>query len=946
MKIFFRRIVITACVCSITFAGMAQQLAWPATTAETKPWTRWWWQGSAVNKAEISRLLKMYHQVGLGGVEITPIYGVKGEESLFINFLSDKWVDMLQHTLKEATANNMQVDMATGTGWPFGGPWIHYEHASKQVVSKSWTLQQGATIPDKIQMMQEPFIRDASNKTQAIADVKDPVESNNNLQALAIDQIKFSKSLPLISLMAYPIGQKPVDITRFVQPDGKLNWKSPTDSCAVYALFLGWHGKMVERAAPGGEGYAIDHFSKAASEAYFKKFDQAFAGKNISALRSFFNDSYEVDDARGQSNWTPQLLDEFNKRRGYRLEHFLPALFGKDDAALNARVLFDYRETIAELILENFTKPWAAWAKKNQALVRNQSHGSPGNTMDLYAAVDIPETEGTELLRFKFATSTAHVAGKKLASAEAATWLDDHFISTLGNVKQAIDKYFIGGVNHIVYHGTNYSPENAPWPGWLFYAAVHFHPNNPFWQQFPALNKYVERSQSFLQAGTIDNDVLVYYPFADAQMEHGRDLLKHYDAMRPEFNNTRFAEISEWMLEKGYGFDFISDKQLNGVQLNGGKLLTGGASYKTILLPGNKYIPAATLQQLLILVSKGATLLVYKSLPSDVPGLANYGGSMQLLKLLLGELNFVQGNNVQIATLGKGKVVLSEDESTLLQASGVARESLTDKGMQYIRRNYQGGHVYFIANPAKNAVDGWIELTVKESNAAMYQPMTGVKGIAKTKRNADGTLSVWMQLAPGASIILHTATKSFTGNQFASYETSGQALNITGNWKVSFKSGGAVLPAAKLISNLESWTNWGEAYQYFSGTASYEIEFDKPAIPANAWKLDLGKVGESADIFLNDKKVGTVLGPDYSIVLTANQLMAKNKLRIEVSNSMANRIIQLEKQGVQWKRFYNTNFPAKLAENRGADGLFTPIKWSPKPSGLLDKVTLTALTTL
>jgi hypothetical protein len=91
--------------------------------------------------------------------------------------------------------------------------------------------------------------------------------------------------------------------------------------------------------------------------------------------------------------------------------------------------------------------------------------------------------------------------GKPLASSESATWLNDHFLSSLGDVKLILDKYFLGGVNHIFYHGTNYSPQNDPWPGWLFYAAVHFTPANPFWKDFNALNAYAARCQSFLQAG-------------------------------------------------------------------------------------------------------------------------------------------------------------------------------------------------------------------------------------------------------------------------------------------------------------------------------------------------------------------------------------------------------------------------------------------------------------
>jgi hypothetical protein len=102
-------------------------------------------------------------------------------------------------------------------------------------------------------------------------------------------------------------------------------------------------------------------------------------------------------------------------------------------------------------------------------------------------------------------------------------------------------------------------------------------------------------------------------------------------------------------------------------------------------------------------------------------------------------------------------------------------------------------------------------------------------------------------------------------------------------------------------------------------------------------------VGESASIFINEKLVGTVVGPDYSVIVPDAILKPTNVLRIEVSNSMANRIIYMEKQGMNYKRFYNTNFPARLPENRGPDGLFTAVKWQPKPSGLLDLVRLTPL---
>jgi hypothetical protein len=115
---------------------------WPAVTSETKPWTRWWWQGSAVEPGELTRQLTALRDAGIGGVEITPIYGVRGTEDRFISYLSDEWVRMLEHTLTQAAALDMGVDMATGTGWPFGGPWVDDKNAAASFAHREWTLGQ------------------------------------------------------------------------------------------------------------------------------------------------------------------------------------------------------------------------------------------------------------------------------------------------------------------------------------------------------------------------------------------------------------------------------------------------------------------------------------------------------------------------------------------------------------------------------------------------------------------------------------------------------------------------------------------------------------------------------------------------------------------------------------------------------------------------------------
>lgn len=934
-------------VVSTSLTIVSAQVKWPAVTNETKPWTRWWWLGSQVKKADLTFLMQAYQKAGLGGLEITPIYGVQKEEDQYINFLSPQWMDVLGHTLKEGKRLDLGIDLANATGWPFGGPWIGDEDACKNMQVKTYTLNGGEMLQDTIQFIQQPMVVTANYKQLKIEDIKQPLSANKNMQALSIDQVRFARPLLLQTLMAYSDAGEAVELTNKVDASGKLNWTAPAGKWNLYALFMGWHGKQVERAAPGGEGNVIDHFSSAALKNYLKPFDKAFQNFDISHLRAFFNDSYEVDDARGQSNYTPKLFEEFKKRRGYDLKNELPALFTKTHSERSNRILCDYRMTVDELILEEFTGEWQKWAHSKGKIVRNQSHGSPANTLDLYSLVDIPETEGTEILRIKFAPSTSHVLGKKLAAAESATWLNEHFVSSLSDVKKALDVYFIGGVNHIVYHGTTYSPPSEPWPGRLFYAAVEFDPVNPFWNNFSALNTYVTRTQSFLQQGKPDNDVLLYFPIYDKYSEPARDLLLHFDGMKPDFNGTPFEKAATMMQENGYAFDYISDRQVLNLQTANKKIITGGTSYQTIVLPDAKFIKLETMQRLMELAKNGATIIAYKKMPTDVPGFGQLEKNTAAFKALLAQLKFDSTLyvNTYEATIGKGAFLLGDDLELLLNIAAVRKEAMTTKGLQFNRRkNADGSTVYFIANRSNKKLNEWVTLGVKAGTAVLYNPMNGKKGIAQSRKNAAGFIEMYLQMDTDESYIIQTAPGTIKAAAYPYLKTAPSVTEITGEWALNFTDGGPSLPAAVQLNTLQPWTGFEDnSYKIFSGTASYRINFKKPAGTAKQYLLDLGKVYESAELFINGKKTASLIGPDYTVVIDAVSLKAMNTLEVKVSNSMANRIIDMDKRNVFWKKFNNTNFPARFPQNRGAAGIFDASKWDPKISGLAGPVTITAL---
>ena len=209
-------------------------------------------------------------------------------------------------------------------------------------------------------------------------------------------------------------------------------------------------GRTVKRAAPGGEGKAINPYSPAAMAAYLKHFDRAFAREGVVLPRAMYHDSFEF-----RGNWCREFPEEFKRRRGYDLMDHLPALFGEGNPETVARIKSDYRETLSDLHLE-YMETLQRWTDGKGCTVRNQAHGSPSNLLDLYAASGIPETETFGSTPFKipglrredrnvgrdrpdplilrFAASAAHVAGRSLVASETCTWLREHFKTALFTV--------------------------------------------------------------------------------------------------------------------------------------------------------------------------------------------------------------------------------------------------------------------------------------------------------------------------------------------------------------------------------------------------------------------------------------------------------------------------------------------------------------------------------
>ena len=822
-----------------SFLICAQSAQWPTPLPEAKAGTRWWWLGSAVDKPNLEWNLSEYARVGIGAVEITPLYGVQGNEKNELQFLSPQWMQALKDVQDISREKGIEVDMNCGTGWPFGGPLVPIEEAA--------------------------------------------------CKAVFIDTLIHAKSVD-VNTISLPVPEKERPYAKLqcikVFPTGQA------DQWRVIAVYASRTRQKVKRAAPGGEGWVIDHFDRQAVKHYLDRFEQAFASSGVPYPHTFFNDSYEVYHA----NWTPTLFDEFLKRRGYDLRNHLPELLGfKDDGN---QVLSDYRETLSDLLYENFTLQWVAWSHSHGVQVRNQAHGSPANLLDLYAAVDIPEIEGFGLSEFgikglrtdpgmtrknysdlsmlKYAPSAAHVMGKPFTSSETFTWLTEHFRTSLSQMKPDLDLMFAAGVNHVFFHGSCYTPKDDPWPGWKFYASIDMSPTNSIWRDAPFLMQYIERCQSFLQMGKPDNDFLVYLPVHDMWKQRTKELLMQFDIHAMDKHAPTFIQSILRIDSLGYDCDYISDRQLEKVTLQDNLLVTeGGTRYKGIIIPTGTTISPA----LKALLSRWSSLVVYG------------------------------------------------EDATAMALLAKAEPMKSQLHLRSIRRQNDTGYHYFIANLTPNDICQDVALAVPFNSATWYDPMTG--DITPALVN-NGKVAI--SLRSGESRILRTSSVQYAE---AMPQPTKQDFALAGPWSLSFIEEAPRVSQHFTLDTPQTWETLNSEAAITMGTGVYTTTFQMTKQQARQhWMIDLGDVRESARVYINGQFVGCAWAVPFILDCRNTFKKGKNELRIEVTNLPANRISDMDRRAVPWRKMKEINVVDINYKKT------TYESWQPVKSGLNGEVRL------
>jgi hypothetical protein len=715
-----------------------------------------------------------------------------------------------------------------------------------------------------------------------------------------------------------------VDLTSKMDQNGVLNWDVPKGEWTIMRFGYSLTGAKNRPAVPSGLGYEVDKLSREHTEAYLHGYTDPIAAALGSlygkGLRYVLLDSWEA----GMQNWTDKMIPEFMKRRGYDPTPFLPALAGRivRNSDISDRFLWDFRRTLADMFAENHISTTTEFFKKQGIGTYGEVSGVSLEILEdallSKKYVDIPMGEfwfralHPELMYYqdiRGAASASHVYGKRVVAAESFT--GGGFESPF-SLKKIGDYWFAQGVNRIIFHTSAHQPLDTK-PGNTM-VGTHINRNITWAEQAKPFMTYLARNSYMLQQGQFVADIayLLDEGAPSTMPIWGSGL----DPAPPE----------------GHDYDYINaDVLINrmSVDSNGRLIIPDSMRYAMLVLPNSEQMTIPVLMKLHELVKNGATVVGEK--PLRTPGLSGYPASEVKLKMLTDDLwGDLDGISRTRRSFGKGQVIWGRPLLSVLQLLAVSDDlefsRPLDAEISWIHRRSGETDIYFIVNRTDKELKTDMRFRVSGKEAEIWHPESGQTEPSSYVFDKDKTI-VPLQLTERQSVFVVFRNKSNEVSRTITPVSVTQLSVVEGPWEIIFPSGlGA--PEKARIMKLESWTkNDNPGIKYFSGSATYATSVNAPA---NWFQqdakilLDLGKVGDIAEVIVNGTPTDTLWMFPYRSDITGFIKKGNNKLEIKVTNQWTNRLLGDRAAG-SGEKVLNSNLFIS-ARQLNESGLLGPVR--------------------
>ena len=700
-----------------------------------------------------------------------------------------------------------------------------------------------------------------------------------------------------------------LDITKSLdRKTGVFDWTAPAGGdWRILRIGYASNGKKNHPTSMYGLGLEVDKLSRAALDFHFEQYvgkvcrefgELAGHGPGIAGV---LVDSYEV----GSGNWTQGMEAEFVRRKGYRLEPFLPVfagyVVGSDEETDS--FLRDFRDVVAALFQENFAGGFQENCRKNGLEFYLEPYGNcPPNAFDYGRFCDVPMGEfwlsERALLQVglqRWVSGTGRYWGKRTIGAEAFT--ESHGVCKWGvpygrwttvpwDCKIQADLAFTEGVNKMIFHRFTHQPwaaDKTYFPGMTMGQwGTHFDRTNTWWPYMKDWCGYLSRCQFLLQEGR---------PFADALVYLGDGLPM---AIEPYWDR---------LVPYGYDSDMTGTAGLAAATVRDGKVVSPvGNEYATLIVPEKPLVRPDAIAALKRLVDAGVKPVTRKAYEADLPPPDfRYSGTTSLVS--------------------------------------------------HVHRIYDDGtHGYFVGYFDRlNPADLELSFRITGLTPELWDPMTGCRHRAEWTRRGGRTVVKW-HAEVGDSVFVMMRPSASSALSAKMRTDGGEPVALKGEWRLRLPDG-----AERKLDRFVSWSEIDDdRFRYFSGTATYLFEGEF-ADSSGRLVLDLGEVRDIAEVKVNGRVYPALWKPPFRLDITEALNGRKLKLEIKVTNTWVNRLIGDERlfaDDCTWKKNGGIaelpDFVKRGEKPPSGRTTFTTWKFWQKddrlfPAGILGPVTLRTL---
>ena len=884
-----------------------------------QPFVRWWWNGNKVDTIELKRELLLLNEAGIGGVEINPIeFPSKRCDSLGIPslvWLGDEWIEALGSTLREAKRLGMQCDLLVGSGWPFGMETLPMEYRAQEMLVYATHIDLADGKPFTITLQQ-------------IFDAVDPKVTEPNPV----------RQFELVDLFIVPDTVKDIE-QRYTIPVAKSDDSQQisissylpvtTSKAWLYALVRCSSFASVINGAPGASGPILDHMNREAVLHYLNHMSstlQRRLGPMKNWLRAYFVDSMELEG----SNWTDDFAEEFRHRNGYDIMPWLPFVlfptgrlgevtsyeYGAHKSPEMERKIqmarLHFERTKAQLLHERFTTVFADWCKGQGVKSRGQAYGRGFFPLLSSTAYDIPEGESwtTNYLRHrigeempdsdyrrgraytminKYVSSAAHHSGRRLVSAEEMTNTYRLFETTLELLKLGSDMSAFSGITHSVWHGFNYSPPQAGFPGWVQYGS-YLNGQNTWWPYFHLLNEYRSRMSAILQNADMQTPIAILAPTEQMWGKYGVQTEPF-----PQYPKGSGYDITPLLWEavhkNGSGADIVRADWLLDTTAD------GALRYKAVFLPRINYLEGEDIRWLLSYADRGGRVFcIGESVLDGEPFISlPEPDSNHYLEWY---------TNVQRHYNLPHSVTMTEPDRYLLQNH---------------YRNDRGDDIFLFVNARlRGSVSSSITFPKEIYHGRTAWVYNAANGSRQRLQLEKG--SAWLYLPPTESLfILFDTADTNTGSMWhPAYHEGQHYFPLHTKWHLT------------LHHAVEGWTRdtvmtqlcdlRQTQFKDFSGTITYTTDLPLDSIGADPI-FDLGQVYDICELIINGTSCGVKWYGERIYDNVAPLLHPGiNTLQIKVTTTLSNYVHTLSDDKVVHHFVLKRNVPTTPAGLVGIDG--------------------------